>query len=95
MVRLTTTCALVVALIFSHALPAAAEPLAKQLFGKKKHASRQQAQAHGSYAKGCAAGSVQLAETGATWQAMRLSRNRNWGHPELVDFVQDLSRKAA
>ena len=25
---------------------------------------------------------------------MRLSRNRNWGHPVLVDFVQDLSRYA-
>ncbi|MCL4104855.1 UNVERIFIED_CONTAM: hypothetical protein GTU68_018562 [Idotea baltica] len=25
---------------------------------------------------------------------MRLSRNRNWAHPETVDFVQDLSRKA-
>ena len=26
---------------------------------------------------------------------MRLSRNRNWGHPEAIDFVQDLSRFAA
>jgi penicillin-insensitive murein endopeptidase len=38
---------------------------------------------------------VQLAETGPTWQAMRLSRNRNWGHPELVDYLQKLSREAA
>jgi penicillin-insensitive murein endopeptidase len=36
-----------------------------------------------------------LAETGDTWQAMRLSRNRNWGQPSLVDYVQDLSRFAA
>ena len=36
-----------------------------------------------------------LAETGPTWQAMRLSRNRNWGHPEAIDFVEKLSQKAA
>jgi penicillin-insensitive murein endopeptidase len=26
---------------------------------------------------------------------MRLSRNRNWGHPETIDFIKDLSRVAA
>ncbi|MEP5762453.1 MAG: penicillin-insensitive murein endopeptidase [Litoreibacter sp.] len=68
---------------------------AKQLFGKARDASSQRSQSHGSYAKGCAAGLVPLAETGPTWQAMRLSRNRNWGHPELIDFAQDLSGKAS
>lgn len=68
---------------------------AKQLFGAKAQGSRQGAQPFGSYAKGCMAGGVALAETGPTWQAMRLSRNRNWGHPEVVDFIQDLSRVAA
>ena len=72
-----------------------AEPLAKQLFGAQKAASRQKSAAYGSYSKGCGAGLVQLPETGPTWQAMRLSRNRNWGHPEAIDFVQDLSRYAA
>ncbi|MFY0693009.1 MAG: penicillin-insensitive murein endopeptidase [Paracoccaceae bacterium] len=79
-------------LLFGNA--AAAEPLAKQLFGAQREASQQKAKAHGSYAKGCAGGLVQLMESGPTWQAMRLSRNRNWGHPELVDFVQDLSKTA-
>ncbi len=74
--------------------PAVAEPLAKQLFGRMDDGSSQRAKAHGSYAKGCAAGLEQLAESGPSWQAMRLSRNRNWGHPELVDFVQDLGRNA-
>jgi len=68
---------------------------AKFAFGAMENASPQAPTAHGSYARGCAAGSVQLAETGPTWQAMRLGRNRNWGHPELIDFVQDLSREAA
>lgn len=68
---------------------------AKRLFGAKSGASSQSPAAHGSYAKGCVAGAQQLAETGATWQAMRLSRNRNWGHPELLDMVKKLSRVAA
>ena len=69
--------------------------LAKALFSVKPVATRGAAQAFGSYSKGCLAGGKQLAETGPTWQAMRLSRNRNWGHPDLVDFIQDLSRVAA
>mgnify|MGYP001823124127 CR=1 FL=1 len=68
---------------------------AKPLFGAIEVASAQTAAAFGGYSRGCQAGAVQLAETGPTWQAMRLSRNRNWGHPDVVDFVQDLSRKAA
>ena len=68
---------------------------AKQLFGKERSASRHAPAPFGSYAKGCMAGGVQLPETGPTWQAMRLSRNRNWGHPETIDFIQTLSAKAA
>jgi penicillin-insensitive murein endopeptidase len=68
---------------------------AKQLFGGMENGSSQIPAAYGSYAKGCAAGQVQLPETGPTWQAMRLSRNRNWGLPITVEFLQDLSRIAA
>ncbi|WP_116597807.1 penicillin-insensitive murein endopeptidase [Primorskyibacter marinus] len=68
---------------------------AKQLFGNEAGGSGQSPAPYGSYAKGCLAGGEQLAESGPTWQAMRLSRNRNWGHPELVDFAKSLSRKAA
>ncbi len=77
------------------ALPLSAAPEAKQLFGAAKQGSAQRAAPFGSYAKGCAAGSVALPETGPTWQAMRLSRNRNWGHPTTIDFIQKLSAKAA
>jgi penicillin-insensitive murein DD-endopeptidase len=68
---------------------------AKKLFGAKSGGSRQSPAAFGSYAKGCVAGAQQLPETGPTWQAMRLSRNRNWAHPEMIDFVKNLSVKAA
>ena len=77
------------------ALPLSAAPLAKQQFGAMKRGSVQKPVPYGSYSKGCVAGAVQLAETGPTWQAMRLSRNRNWGHPEVIDFVQKLSKFAA
>ncbi|MEY1557330.1 penicillin-insensitive murein endopeptidase [Yoonia sp. R2331] len=69
--------------------------IAKQLFGAARVASAQAPDAIGGYALGCQAGAVQLPETGPTWQAMRLSRNRNWAQPITVDYVQDLSRKVA
>jgi penicillin-insensitive murein endopeptidase len=30
---------------------------------------------------------------GDTWQVMRLSRNRNWGHPQLVAFLERLAAR--
>ncbi|MDE4133187.1 penicillin-insensitive murein endopeptidase [Phaeobacter sp. QD34_3] len=75
--------------------PATAETPAKQLFGAKATGSQQKPAPLGSYAKGCVAGAVELPETGPTWQAMRLSRNRNWGHPETIDYIRDLSAFAA
>ena len=49
----------------------------------------------GTYARGCAQGNVELPETGPTWQAMRLSRDRNWGNPVLVQYLVDISARAA
>lgn len=76
------------------AAPAQAEKLANKLFGAKASPSRQESMPIGSYARGCAAGLVQLPETGPTWQAMRLSRNRNYGQPEMIQFLMDLSQTA-
>jgi penicillin-insensitive murein endopeptidase len=72
-----------------------AAPLAKELFGAERDASAQSSESYGGYAKGCLAGGQRLSESGPTWQAMRLSRNRNWGHPEAVDFIKRLSAYAA
>ncbi|WP_341367396.1 penicillin-insensitive murein endopeptidase [Yoonia sp. BS5-3] len=69
--------------------------IAKTLFGAVPEASQQEPQVFGGYSRGCQAGGVQLAETGPTWQAMRLSRNRNWAQPITIDYIQDLSRFAA
>ena len=69
--------------------------VAKFLFGAAPVASPQRPEAIGGYARGCQAGAQQLPETGPTWQAMRLSRNRNWAQPVTIDYVRDLSRFAA
>lgn len=68
---------------------------ARQYFGAETSAAGGAGEAIGFYSNGCVAGAQQLAETGPTWQAMRLSRNRNWGHPELIDYVQSLSAQVA
>ncbi len=48
----------------------------------------------GCYAKGCIAGAVPLPVNGPSWQVMRLSRNRNWGHPDLVAYSKSSPRDA-
>src|SRR4051794_34219017 len=61
---------------------------AKELFGRKREPSRQTPQVVGFYAKGCLAGGRDLPVDGDAWQVMRLSRNRNWGHPALISFLE-------
>jgi len=69
----------------------AAEPIAKKLFGAKRDGAALSPAVYGSYAKGCVAGAEKLADNGPNWQAMRLSRNRHWAHPELIALVKQLS----
>ncbi len=75
-------------------LAASAQQLANQLFGAHDAPSQQRPMPIGSYARGCGAGMVEMPETGASWQAMRLSRERNFGQPELVSYLIELSRVA-
>lgn len=49
----------------------------------------------GFYSAGCIAGARQLPPVGEGYQVMRLSRNRHYGHPELIAFIQRLGRAAA
>ncbi len=76
------------------AVPGLAEPLAKDVFGGVPGPTGGAPVSVGGYSRGCVSGAVMLPETGPTWQAMRLSRNRNWGHPELVGFLIGLSQAA-
>ncbi len=82
------------ALALALAVPAMADTPAKTLFSAVATPSAQPSDPIGSYARGCLAGAVQLPETGPTWQAMRLSRNRHWGTPALVDFIARLGQAA-
>src|SRR6187399_1957311 len=66
---------------------------AKELFARKPTAASMQARSIGFYTRGCLAGGVALPINGKTWQVMRLSRNRNWGHPELIAFLERLAEK--
>ncbi|TIS71971.1 MAG: penicillin-insensitive murein endopeptidase, partial [Mesorhizobium sp.] len=58
-----------------------AEPRAKDLFGAKKLPAAAQAQSFGFYSRGCFTGGVALPVDGPSWEVMRPSRNRRWGHP--------------
>jgi penicillin-insensitive murein DD-endopeptidase len=80
-------------------LPPLAKPdgpgtLAKELFARKTTPSQGPARSVGFYSHGCIAGAVALPVDGETWQVMRVSRNRNWGHPELIQFIEQLADKA-
>ncbi|MCI0668235.1 MAG: penicillin-insensitive murein endopeptidase [Methylococcaceae bacterium] len=76
---------------------AAPKPIAtaSDLFGSQKRSAPLASAAFGSYTRGCLAGSGQLPANGLHWQAMRLSRNRNWGHPRLLRYIERLSGDAA
>jgi penicillin-insensitive murein DD-endopeptidase len=70
------------------------ETEARKLFGAAANAAPLPARAIGFYAKGCLAGAEPLAIDGEAWQAMRLSRNRNWGHPKLIRLIERLAKDA-
>ena len=92
MIRIAFTLALAAA---SPLGPARAqEPPARELFGAKPVPAALASRAIGSYARGCLAGARALPVDGPAWQVMRLSRNRNWGHPRLVSFLERFAAEA-
>ncbi|MDL2406715.1 penicillin-insensitive murein endopeptidase [Rhizobium calliandrae] len=68
---------------------------AKAIFGAVTLPTQGPPLSIGFYAKGCLSGAVALPADGPTWQAMRLSRNRRWGRPEMIALIERLSRDAA
>ncbi len=67
---------------------------ARELFGRKVLPAAGSTRVVGFYAKGCIAGAQALPIDGETWQVMRLSRNRNWAHPDMVALLKRLADKA-
>ena len=73
----------------------ASQPIAaKTLFGAAKVPAPLKAQSIGEYARGCLAGGRAIPIDGPAWQVMRLSRNRNWGHPALVAWLETFAKNA-
>jgi len=82
------------------ALPPLANPEdpklpAKEIFGRALTPVELQSRSIGFYARGCLAGAKALPVDGETWQVMRLSRDRNWGNPAMISFLERFSKKAA
>jgi penicillin-insensitive murein endopeptidase len=69
-------------------------PPARDLFGAAKEPANMATRSIGFYAKGCLAGAQPLPVDGPAWQAMRLSRNRMWGHPLLVAYIERFAKDA-
>lgn len=72
--------------------PAAEPREAKKAFGAIKAPPALPPQAIGRYDLGCVAGAQRIPVNGDAWQAMRLSRNRYWGHPALISYIETLAR---
>lgn len=68
---------------------------AREVFGRAMTPTEAQTRSIGFYSHGCLAGAKALPVDGETWRVMRLSRNRFWGHPETIAFLERFSRKAA
>ncbi len=75
--------------------PTASNIPAKELFGRAKTGAPLVPESIGFYSKGCLAGGTALPIDGPYWQAMRLSRHRNWGNPALIAFLELFAEKAA
>src|SRR5687767_11720269 len=92
--RMRIGCLVLACLAF--AAPAVAqERPAKELFGAASLPADLAPEPIGFYSRGCLAGGVALPVDGPRWQAMRLSRNRHWGLPTLIDFIEKLAGDAA
>jgi penicillin-insensitive murein DD-endopeptidase len=67
---------------------------AKVLFSKVDGPAPLAARSIGFYSRGCVAGAEALPLDGSEWQVMRLSRNRYWGMPQLVAYIEQLAKDA-
>jgi penicillin-insensitive murein DD-endopeptidase len=74
--------------------PKPKSPIARELFAAAPEPAPLAARSIGAYSKGCLAGGVSLPINGPDWQVMRLTRNRNWGNPRLIDYLERLASDA-
>ena len=74
--------------------PDAPSTPAKELFARRPTPFPGPPRSIGGYSDGCLAGATPLPNNGPSWQVMRLSRNRNWGNPHLVRFIERFAKNA-
>jgi penicillin-insensitive murein DD-endopeptidase len=74
--------------------PDAQSTPAKELFARKPTPFPGPPRSIGGYSDGCLAGATQLPNNGPSWQVMRPSRNRNWGNPHLIRFIERFAKNA-
>ena len=85
---------LTASLLFA-APPAFAGSSSADAWGKVLTPTAGPARIIGGPANGCISGAARLPPDGVGYEAIRLSRHRNFGHPETVAFVQRLGKAAA
>lgn len=77
------------------ALASLPKDAARRAFGTVRTPAAGEGRIIGEYWKGCFSGGMRFPADGKHWQVMRLSRNRNWGHPYVLDFLERFARTAS
>ncbi len=64
-------------------------------FAAVRSPTQDEARVYGTYTRGCVAGARQLSADSPKWQILNPSRNRAWGHPALIRFIDRLATAVA
>lgn len=81
--------------LFYFILLSLSHPVAATSWASVNTPSKQAARSIGTYTSGCISGAVALPSEGTGYQVMRPSRQRHYGHPHLIDFIQQLGQYSA
>jgi penicillin-insensitive murein endopeptidase len=73
---------------------AQAEPASPAAWGAIRQPAPGSAESIGGYSAGCLVGAARLPLSGPGFQVTRPERERVWGHPSLVSFLQQLGKQA-
>jgi len=86
---------IIICLVLSTQFPVRmfANEYASEIFYKIRTESNLSSESIGSYSKGCLAGGVYLPSHAKHYDALKPSRNRFWGHPDLIEFIEITSEK--
>jgi penicillin-insensitive murein DD-endopeptidase len=64
-------------------------------FAAVRGPTQDEARVYGTYTRGCIAGAHQLTADSPRWQILNPQRNRGWGHPALLRFIDRLATNVA